>query len=357
MRSSLVSLVLFVVAVPAQSTIVSPTVAATSEGPANNVYPFSSAIVRRYQQIHGDLGAAKALKSLSFRLNAGTGNNTAVWTIDLEMFMGANLGVLASSQFFDRNYFLPRTGVIARKTINWGPPGQATSPGPVPFSPGLMLTLDAPFVHVGGTFALVWEVVIYANTVTSSAVMDADVGSTTTTVPAITGAGCSVIGRPSVMTHNSTLADIGGILAWNFTVTNGPSGTPVFLALGTANPNLSVPGLCSALLTDMAVVLPIGVTDATGALTTHNSGASTFILRNTLQGGTVYSQVHALDAGQPNLPFANSNGRAAMVPSSNLTRVCDFMRVFNDLGGTTAIEGNFFQTLSVCYGLVTQFTY
>ena len=39
-----------------QSTIVSPTVAATTEGTSNNTYPFASAVVRRYQQIHGDIG-------------------------------------------------------------------------------------------------------------------------------------------------------------------------------------------------------------------------------------------------------------------------------------------------------------
>jgi hypothetical protein len=343
----------------AQSTIVSPTVAATSEGAGGNLYPFFSNVMRRYQQIHGDLGpGAKAIKSLTFRLNAGTGSYTNAWTIDLEMFMGANLGVTSSSQFFDRNYTLPRTNVIARKVVNWGPIGNATMPGPVPFNPSMALTLDTPYGFGGAPLALVWEVVIHNNagaaTVTG---LDADVGTTTSGVGAITGTGCTVTGRAAPMTHGSSLTDIAGVLAWSFTVTNGPSGANVLLALGTTNPALQFPGLCSSLFTDLAVSLPIGATDGTGAITTNMSGASTFVLKNTLPNAVIYTQVHALDAGQAGLPIANSDGRSMTVPTSNLTRVCDVMRVFNDVGGTTALEGRFFPTVNVGYALVTQFTY
>jgi hypothetical protein len=187
--------------------------------------------------------------------------------------------------------------------------------------------------------------------------MDADVGSTTPGPSVVTGAGCTATGRTTAMTHASTLNDLGGWLGWNFTVANGPATALVLLGIGRTNPNLQVPGLCANVFTDLLLTIPIGVTDAAGAITTQTAGASSFVLRNTLQSATIYTQAFAADAGQPGLPVAASDGRMTTVPTSNLTRVCDVMRLFNDVGGTTATQGNFWATLSVGYALPTQFTY
>ena len=43
--------------------------------------------------------------------------------------------------------------------------------------------------------------------------------------------------------------------------------------------------------------------------------------------------------------------------SSNLQRVVHVAWIFNDIGGTAATVGQFFATLTVGYGLVTEFTY
>ena len=52
---SLLALSLLAAPVVCQNTFVSPITAATVEGSSNNVFPFASSVVRRYQQIHGDL--------------------------------------------------------------------------------------------------------------------------------------------------------------------------------------------------------------------------------------------------------------------------------------------------------------
>jgi hypothetical protein len=343
----------------AQNTIVSPTVATNSEGQSQNVFPWVSAVVRRYQQVHADLGpGAKAIRRLAFRLAEGTTNYTGTWTIDLEMFMGTNQGIAASSQFFDRNYLTPRSAVVARKTINWGPQGQQVSPGPCPFNQNTSVPLDAPHPYPGAPLALVWEAVVYANAYAGGGTFqDADVGTITTGTSALTGTGCIAIGRASAMTHGLSLTDVGGYLGMNATVSNGPASAPAVLALGSLDPNLPVPGLCSNLFTNLLIVIPIGMTDAAGAITTTTSGASTFFFRNTFGGATITTQVHSPDAGQPGIPLANSNGRSSTVPVPNLTRVCDVMRILNSAGGTTATQGIYFGTSSHGYGLVTQFTY
>jgi hypothetical protein len=87
------------------------------------------------------------------------------------------------------------------------------------------------------------------------------------------------------------------------------------------------------------------------------TGSSTFVLPNTIAGATVYTQVHSLDAARPGIPISNSNGRSAVMPASNLTTVVDVARIFNNIGGTTATEGEFFEGVTIGYGLVTEFTY
>jgi hypothetical protein len=299
----------------------------------------------------------RAIRSLAFRLDLGNATYNGVWMIDLEMFMGFNRGLDHTTQFFDRNYFVPRTTVVTRKLINWGPQGGSTPPGPNPFRPTMSVMLDAPWLFLGGPFALVWEVVIHSNAVSGGGPQDADMGSSTAGTGVITGTGCLATGQTIAMTHQASLVDVGGWLGLNITVTNGPANVGALLALGSRDPALQFPGLCSRLHTDLLLVIPIGATDVSGAITTATSGASSFVLRNVFGGGTLFTQVHAPDRGQPGLAIANSDGRSTAVPTPNLTRVVDVMRVWNNAGGTTAVEGFWGGSFSLGYALVTQFTY
>lgn len=343
--------------VPAQSTIVSPVTAAASEGSASNSFPWNSSTQRRYMQVHSDVGGAvKLITKLAFRQNASTTNYTGTRAVDLELYMGHGLPWHTVRYTFDQNYTSPRTGVIARKVVNMGPQGQAVSPGPCEFT-GMELVLDTPFPYLGAANALVWEAVVHGNTLTGNwNVSDADVGTVTTGTSTIVGAGCTASGRTMPMTHGCSAADVGGGLAVGFSLSNAPAQAPVALALGLRNPNAAVPGLCSNVLTDAILVYALGSTDAGGALAA--GGHTAFAFGNTSAGGDLYSQMHALDIGRTTgIPVSNSDGRRTTIPAPNRAKQVLVSRLFNNAGGVTATDADFFDTGTVGYGLVTLITY
>lgn len=346
-------------ALSAQGTIVSPVGAATVEGSSSSGVPFNTTGARRMLQVHGDLGTTpRAFTKLAFRMNAGTTNYTGTRTLDMELFMGPSVGPAAISFFFANNFIGTPTTAIARRTINFGPQGQAVTPGPNPFTSAMDLPLDAPFAYAG-TGPIAWDYLQYANTVAGTfSSLDGDLGSNTSTTSTITGTGCTCTGRTSAMTHGVSLIDVGGKLAINFTVTGGPGTAPVVLALGATNPNTPFPGLCSNLYTDLLFQLPIGTTSAAGAITSAEAGAATLVLQNNFAGATLFSQTHGLDTGRVNeLPLCNSNGRTFTIPTPNLTKVVDVSRIYNNSTTATPIEGQFISTFTVGFGLVTEFTH
>jgi hypothetical protein len=346
------------------ATIVSPAAATAAEGADENNFPFNDNTIapggaRRYMQLHGDLGGFKIITRLAFRQNASTVNFTGTRTIDLEMFMGSGRFVELASFVFAQNYIGTPIRTIARKIINMGPQGQAVSPGPNSFNANMFLVLDAPFAYSGST-ALAWEVVVYSSALMGGSFnfMDADQSSGTTAATAITGVGCTATGRAAPMTHIATYRDQGGILLANFTVTNGPSNAPTLLSMGNTNPNAAFPGFCSNIYDNATVIFLIGVTNGAGSIATDHAGSATFVFPNTVAGATLFTQAHSLDPGRPNpVKVSNSNGRSGVVPARNTMKVVNVARIFNNVGGTTAIEGVFFADLTIGYGLVTQFTF
>lgn len=365
MRPHLLLPVLGFAAIPlatAQQQIVSPVPAATVEGNSENLFPWANAGVPHYMQLHSDLGATpRVIQKLAFRMDArDTTNYTGVNVIDLELFMGHGRPATRPSWFFAQNYVLPRVNVIARKTVNFGPQGLNSTVGPRPFNSNMNLVLDAPWPYAGSNAgSLVWEAVIYGVTVGSPyARHDVDGSSRTNTTSGSSGVGCIATGQTVPMAHAVAMADMGGTLLWNITVTNGPASAACFAALGATNPSLSVPGLCGTLETSLDFVYPIGTTDATGAIVYHNAGRSAVAMPNIAPGGILYTQVHALDAGRADvIKVSNSNGRSTPIPQSDLTHVVEATRLFSQVGGTTATESLFFFGTIVGHALVTEFTY
>lgn len=356
--SSLFAFVALASALAAQGAIVSPVGAATLEGSGSNGFPFSSTVVRRYMQIHSDLGTTPlVITRLGFRVTAGTTNYTGTRDHDLELYMGEGRDALNPSYTFDNNYNAPKTLVMPRGIVTFGPSGQAVTPGPNPFTGTMDLVLPQPFVY-SGTASLIWEVGYYGNTsVGTSGTVDAEQGVVTSGTSAVTGTGCIASGQAAAMTHTFTASDIAGTLALNSTVTAGPASSLCFLAIGFSNPNLAVPGLCSNVYSDALITQLVGFTDAAGAITTSTPTATTFVLPNGLAGVSLFTQVFAIDAGSANpIQFAASNGRSITVPSSNTTRVNLATRLVNNAGGTTATEAVFF-TSTVGYALPVQFTH
>lgn len=255
----------------AQGTVISPLSCIAAEGDASNAFPFGSTTPRRYMQIHADLGATPLLiTKIGFRVTASAAAYTGTRTFDMELFMGD--GNPTAQQLpnltFDANYASPKQTVLPRQFVTWGPTGQAVTPGPNPFSPALEITLATPFLYTG-TAPLIWEVAMYAytnNPVTpiSFGTLDTDGSTTLTAVSTITGTGCAATGNTTPMTHTYVVNDSAGTLMMNGTITGGPANSFALMAVGFANPNAAIPGLCANLLTDLTLVQFLGLTSATG---------------------------------------------------------------------------------------------
>ncbi len=344
-----------------QGVIVSPVGTTNVEGSGSNAFPWTSTVVRRYMQLHGDLGTTPLLITmLSFRASAAASLATGTRIHDIELYLGEGRPALQPSMTFDNNYIGGKTLVIPRTLITFGPQGQLVTPGPNPFTGNMDLVLPAPFLYTAANPSLVWEVAYYGQTTGVSGTFgtaDVEQGVVTTATSTITGTGCVATGQGAAMTHTFTVNDTAGTLVMNATVTAAPASTLCFLAFGFTNPNSTVPGLCANVYSDAIAVSSIGFSDAAGAITTTTPTATTFSLPNNFVGLPICTQVFAIDSARVDpIPFCASNGRQSIVPASNLTRVNEVSRLVNNAGGTTATESVWFGS-TIGYGLVTQFSH
>ena len=351
----------FVSSALAQSTIYSPAGTDLLEGAGNSFVPWAQSGARRYQQIHADVGGfAKTILSLGFRADGGaTANYTGVANCGCEILMSSGKPIAASSFTISNNYDGPTTTVFARKTFVFGPAGQSTAPGPNPVPAAMRIMLDAPYPYTG-LKPLLWEAKIYSNAPTAftTALMDGDVSSITIGITTTTGSGCIATGRTALMTHTANYADVAGLLMVNYQISNGVSLSPAVVALGTANLNLSLPGLCSNILTDLTTTISLGTTDAAGAVSSGMTAFSTFTLPNTVVGATIYSQAHVLDTARADaLKVCNSDGRVGAIPTTNTTKALQVATYWNSLGGVTGVDARYSNTTSIGFALATEFKY
>jgi hypothetical protein len=344
----------------AQTTLVSPAGFDTVEGDSNNIFPWGQTTVRRYMQIHADLGTTpRVITKIGFRINAPTTATTwtGTRTHDIELYMGDAVPTAQSlpNLTFDNNYASPKQLVLPRQLVTFGPTGAAAVPGPNPFQPELEITLATPFVYTG-TAPLIWEVAYFGST--SSGTMqnyDADQSTTVTGASTITGIGCPPTGGTTPMTHLYTVNDTSGTLLLNGTITGGPPNALALMAIGFSNPNLPAPGVvCSNVYTDGAIVQFLGVTSGTGAYTADNATGA-IIIPNTASGVQLFTQAFCIDPTNPGLFLIASNGRTATVPQAGSPQNL-VTRLWNSVGGTTAANAAF-STSTVGYGLITQFTH
>lgn len=345
---------------PAQGTVVSPLSCIGVEGDSSNTFPFVSTTPRRYLQMHGDLGATpRVITKIGFRVGASTLSFPGTRTHDIELYMGeARPTALALPDLdFDANYAAPKTTVLPRQLVTFGPTGQSVSPGPNPFDPTLEITLAVPFVY-SGTAPLIWEVAYFGSTTSggSTSSLDADGSTSTTATSTITGTGCMATGATSLMTHAYTVNDSAGTLLMNGTITNGPPNALAFMAIGFSDPNLAFPGLCANVHTDALLVQFLGMTSATGSFTGDNPTGA-IIVPNAWTGVPVHTQALAFDPlAMSLLPIVVSNARVSTVPAAGTAQVNLVTRLWSNVGGT-AVTSAAFGTSTVGYGLATQFTH
>ncbi len=338
---------------------VSPTQTALLEGNSNNAFPWNSTTVRRYTQIHSDLGAsALAITRLAFRGNAGnTTNYTAIRDVDMEMSMGPSVDFDRASFVFAANYLAPPTIVVARRIVNIGPLGQNATTGPLPFT--IFIPLDAPYNHPG-TVSLIWDAAVFSNTIQTGSgtfnQIDAEGGSQTSATSTITGTGCIATGRTTAMTHTLPLVANGNVLLFYPTVSNGPSSAPTILTLGATNPAIPYPGLCAPIMTDLLLMIDIGLTSATGAIS-GDTGLGWVIPNVGLTGATITTQAFSVDLSRVDpIPLSASNGRSHVIPAPNTTNIVRVSRIYNSSTGATGTLASPVTT-SIGYGIVTEFTH
>ena len=349
---------------PAQTqTAVAPITVGSGDGSSSNSFPWNSAVVRRYLQVHSDVQGFKMIKQLAWRRDgAATTSATATRTVDVELYMGDSVEWDKASLVISNNYVGPRTQVLPRQLVNFGP---LLTPGnPAAFE--MAIPLASSFLYVGTT-SLAWEAVVYSNTLNTGSWPLSDVQAAsmvTTPAPVTNGIGCVATGRSTAMSLTASHADSAGVYHFGAYVLNAPASQPILLALGASSPNMTFPGLCGTIYTDALVVLYGALSDSSGRLANTDEATNfaapslAFSAKNTFPGANLYLQALAIDPGSTMaIPLACSNGVILTVPTPDTTRPAFVSRIFNNSSGTAATQAVYFPTSSIGHGLVTEFTY
>jgi hypothetical protein len=327
----------------AQSYTVSPAAYALFEGPSNNTFPlwWTNA---RYQQIHGDMkGSPKALKGMEFRrsnINSGVARSITV-TINV-----GDSSYAAASSTFASNFIGTPTNVLPKTTIslpNWA----GNTDSPQPWNALFPFTTPFPYTAVND---LVWEFLVEGNTATSVYPADAYSSGDRMNGGRVTlGTGCKVGANTLPMTQTINLYSLKAAATLNFnaSIVRGPASASAVLMVGPVNPDLTIPGLCEKLFTISMWDFPI-------TLSASGSGSSALLTipHNLAWAGLkVFSQTAALDAGQPGIPVALSNGTESTIPAFH-PGLIDICRIYNSTS-STALTGS----LGLRYGLITRFVH
>ncbi|MEZ5967411.1 MAG: hypothetical protein R3F56_26475 [Planctomycetota bacterium] len=296
----------FVPALAAQSYYAQPVGYEGVEGNSSTGIPFSYLSARVQQGDANRIGnPMPAINAIAFRRDRLAGSSSTARAVDVTVLMGkCNIGAFTNT--FDNNWLSTPTTVYAQRTTNL--PDISTSvPPPGPFV--VTFPLDAPF-NYDGIDSLLWEMRV-DNGVTGTYSLDwssAAINTAGATSTAL-GTGCTTPNGAMSLTTSFTASITD--LNLSFSTLRAASNAPVVLALGLSDPNLGLPSLCTALRTDALLTLPLGVSGATGSL---SSQVVTLPWNNSYAGLDLFTQVLSPDATQASTPIAFSNGRQSPLP-------------------------------------------
>jgi hypothetical protein len=343
---STLPILLLATGLAAQSYTVSPASYAAKAGVGNTI-PFWSA-THRYQQIHGDLkGTPRLIIGLSLRRGPGTQTSAVARQIDVTMLM-ANSSFANSSTTFASNYIGTPTTVRPRGSLNL--PDWTTSQGtPEPWT--IVVPFPAPFPYPAQQ-DLVWEWQIHGTSSSAYYFADAYNGNNDDILNATfqnLGTGCTATGLTKPMTQSVRLYTAFSTKKLNFQLStaSAPANVAASILLGPVNPNLTVPGLCEKIF-----AIPLWTLPTTSSATGLVSWPLTSVDHDASWAGLkLYIQTAAVDAGQPGLPFALSQGQEATLPgfapgSTPIQRIW--------ANSDTAVTGS---KETYPYGLITRFTH
>lgn len=333
------TLPLLVLAITAGSALAQPTIryltplgAEFFEGNSSSDIMFGNwGPATRVQQIDNNLtgNLLPIITYIGWRRN-GAGNVGAPKTTDVTVTMShADYNLVGAT--YASNYKDPPVVVFARKPVNlpdWNTPA-TVSPSPM----DAVLFLDVPFAY-NGTDALLYDVQnennplgIYTQDWSSGTL-----AHTYGAYPAELGGSCTT--PNGAMLQRTAARANATVLEFGFGVSGAPSSVPLVLSLGATDPNTGLPGLCGRIRAFPDITLPLGTSDAAGALALSfplSTGWQPFYANRIL-----YTQVLAPDASQPGLPLALSNGLAVTTPATGAPGQINVKRIYSTNGANNA---------------------
>ncbi len=323
--------------------VVSPVGFGSIEASSNNTYPFTGSAFT-YQQIHSDLrGTPRPVTALAFRRDGTLTSAYAARTVVVDVWMGDGDRATATTTFAT-NFATTPTQVMTNRTVNL--PDHSAVPVALPAAFDTVLTFDVPFVYTG-VQDLIWELRMSSNTLTTSYPMDAASGATNTPVNGNAmefGTGCTTPRGVMKLRWTGSTTSTQHSIRWS--VTNGPASSQGAVVVGNLV-GVPLPGFCDTIRTDGAFFSLSGTTSSTGTLATPTT--LTFPYNPSFAGFPLAAQAVVLDATQPGIGLALSNGLLVTIPDVVAAGVqCMRISATNSATATTGSVGN-------NYALVTEF--
>lgn len=305
-----ISLLLLATSLAGQNLYVQPQGYAGVEGNSSSGIPFTYASARVQQADSNRIGMPMpAITSLTFRRDRLVGATATARTIDVTVLMGKN-DFNTFSATFATNWLSPPSTVYTQKPTNL--PDITVRPPVPPAAFDIAIPFDIPYAY-DGVDSLMWEILV-DNGVTGTYSMDWVSAATTTSGPTSTQLGTGCTTPNGVMALTTAFSATTTTLNLSFSTLRAPSTAPVILALGTFDPNLPLPGFCTALHTDAIIQVPLGTSGATGSL---SAVVLPVAWNNSLANVTLFSQVYAPDLSQVGVPVALSDGRMSTTPPTS----------------------------------------
>jgi hypothetical protein len=333
----------------AQSLYVQPIGYDTVEGNSSSGIPFSYVSSRVQQADSNQIGnVLPSISALRFRRDRSASSTTATArTVDVTVLMG-KCDISAFTATFASNWLTPPTTVYTQKPTNL--PDITTAPPAPPAAFAIPIVLDAPFFY-DGVDSLLWEIQVDAG-VTGTYSMDWVSAATNTTGATSTALGTGCTTANGVMSLTTSFRSTATDLELSFSTLRAPSNAPLSVLVGISDPALAIPGFCATIHTDAIASIPLGVSGATGSL---SSALVSFPWTPSLTGWNLYSQVFAPDASipPPGFPLAFSNGRQSPLPlTAGGPAPTGYRRTFST-SSSSAVTGSAPSTSAV----VTEITY
>lgn len=315
------TLVIALVAGAATAQFTSPKGFLTTEGATNHNYMLFSKGEMRWQAIDRSHlgGGTKVMRELAWRRD-GAGATNAAYTARTMGNFEVNLALsdwdtLQVTNLDNNIKTGTLTQVVKPRTLNAVDVTMQPPATPAPWT--TVVKFDVPFVYMG-TDPFLWEVKYTSNTITTSVDYSFDfhyVGTTqsvSTTGTAI-GTGCTSTGQSSPVTHSMTFYNHASKFRITRAVSNLPANVPAFMYIDGVDSNLTVPGLCAVLHVLPTIIVPLGTTDATGALPSATIDNIPYIA--SIVGQDLFFQYWGLDLGQAGFPLSLSGATKITVPS------------------------------------------